>query len=102
MRQRKPQELRCFCRRNPLLATYGVDKNQQLFVHVKVYKQNRIFGEVLVTGGTVKLLCRECLRWHTVIIRQSGKAELQEQTVPTEVAGVNYSEPMLAAHEATT
>lgn len=71
-------ELRCFCSRNPLLATFGLDEQGKLYVHVKVFKQNRIFGEVLVTEGTVKLHCRECLRWHKVVMRQPGKAELEE------------------------
>jgi hypothetical protein len=81
------------------LATYGVDASGQLFVHVKVYKQRRIFGEIIVTGGKVKLLCRECLRWYGVVIRQPGKAELQEFQVPAEVAGSNSHDPMLATND---
>jgi len=98
----KPQELRCFCSRHPLLATYGVDRKGQLYVHVRVYKQRRIYGEVLVTGGTVKLMCRECLRWHTVVIRQPGRAELQEQTVPIEVSSTNHRTPILAPTDPIT
>lgn len=75
-------ELRCFCTREPLLATYGIDDKGKLFVHVKVFKQRRVYGEVLVVDGVVKLHCRECLRWHTVIIRQPGKVELKEETDP--------------------
>lgn len=71
-------ELRCFCNRQPLLATYGIDKQGQLYVHVRVYKQRRIFGEMLVVGGLVKLRCRECLRWHNVTMRQPNVAELKE------------------------
>lgn len=73
-------ELRCFCGRRPLLATYGVNEKGLLYVHMKVYKQRRIFGEVLVTGGTVHLRCRECLRVHTVVIRQPNRAVLKEVT----------------------
>ena len=84
---RTKNELRCFCRRSPLLATYGVDEEGKLYVHVKVYKQGRIFGEVLIVEGVVKVRCRECLRWHRVIIRRPGHAELVEapdQREPTE------------------
>ena len=78
-------ELRCFCSRNPLLATYGLDKRGRLYVHVKIYKQRRIYGEVLVTEGRVQLHCRECLRWHTVIIRETGTAALQPEQSPPSV-----------------
>lgn len=72
----KRHELRCFCRHKPLLATYGI-KNGILFVHVKVYKQDRIFGELFIEGGKVKLKCRDCLRWHIVRISQD-QAVLRE------------------------
>lgn len=78
----KGGELRCFCGRQPLLATYGVDEKGQLYVHMKVYKQRRLFGEMVATGGTVTLRCRECLRTHTVVIRQPGRAALKEVTGP--------------------
>jgi hypothetical protein len=63
---RHEKEMRCFCRRKPLLATFGVDKNGTLFVHVKIYKANRIFGELIIEAGPVKIRCRECLRFHTI------------------------------------
>lgn len=74
-------ELRCFCSREPLLAVYGL-KDGKVYVHVKIYKQRRIYGEVLVVEGKVKLHCRECLRWHTVTIREPGSAVLEEDTAP--------------------
>lgn len=86
MEKSTKNELRCFCSRTPLLATYGVDETGRLYVHVKIYKQRRIFGEVLVTDGIVKLHCRECLRWHTVIIKpRLGKAELVEDLQPPHI-----------------
>lgn len=65
----REKELRCFCRTQPLLATYGVDKDGELFVHVKIYKQSRIFGELIFKGGVAKIRCRNCLRWHKVIFQ---------------------------------
>ncbi len=85
-RERSKHELRCFCRTEPLLATYGVDEGGELYVHLKVYKQQRIYGEVVVTHGVVKLRCRECLRWHRVVIRDSDTAALEETPEPV---GVN-------------
>jgi hypothetical protein len=80
VRKSTKNELRCFCRRSPLLATFGIDEKGKLYVHVKIYKQQRIFGEVLIVEGVVKLHCRECLRWHKVVMRRPGFAELIEET----------------------
>lgn len=90
VRRRTQNELRCFCARNPLLATFGLDEEGKLYIHVKVYKQQRVYGEVLITEGTVRLHCRECFRWHKVVMQPHGKAELQEMTdgipLPEEVS----------------
>lgn len=65
----KEEELRCFCAREPLLAKYGI-KNGKPFVHIRIYKQSRIFGEMVLEIGTLKILCRDCFRWHTVSIKK--------------------------------
>lgn len=83
---RTQHKLCCFCARKPLLAMYGVDEKGKLYVHVRIFKQRRIYGEVLVTEGTVKIHCRECLRWHTVIIIQPGQAQLEETAEPPMIA----------------
>ena len=80
-RDRTHNELRCFCSHRPLLAVYGLNKGE-LYVHVRIFKQQRIFGEVVVTGGIVQLHCRECLRWHKVVIRQPNVLGLVENTDP--------------------
>jgi hypothetical protein len=69
-RNKTSNALKCFCARKPLLAFYGVDEKGKIYIHVKVYKQDRIFGELWITGGTVKIRCRECLRIHTVVIKE--------------------------------
>lgn len=74
-------QLRCFCSRKPLLATYGLDEKGSAYVHVKIYKQSRIYGELLITEGVVKVRCRECLRWHRVVFRKPGDAQLVEDSV---------------------
>lgn len=72
-------EIRCMCSRRPLLATYGVDRDGKAFVHVKVYKQSRIYGEVFVSANAeIKIRCRECLRLQRVKIVY-GRPELTEQ-----------------------
>lgn len=80
MRVRKTQnELRCFCARHPLLATYGVDEKGELYVHIKIFKQQRIFGEVLAKRGSIKIRCRECFRWHRVVMRLPNNVSLVEE-----------------------
>lgn len=83
--RRREKELRCFCSTEPLLATYGIDSRGKLFVHVKIWKQKRIFGELVIEGGVVKLRCRVCLRWHRVVIRHDSAA-LSEEPEPNTVS----------------
>lgn len=73
------------CSRQPLLATFGIDDRGRIYLHVKVYKSRRIFGEVLVRGGEAQLRCRECLRWYTVLIPPRGDPRLLETPAPQEV-----------------
>lgn len=82
---RTKKELRCFCSRGPLLGTYGLDEKGELYIHVKIFKQRRIFGEIIVQQGRVSLHCRECLRWHTVQIVQPGTAVLVEGSPPSQL-----------------
>lgn len=80
---RTKHDLRCFCRSRPLLAVYGVLSNGDLFVHVRVFKQREIFGELYIQRiGIVKIRCRSCYRWHRITIRQPGEAVLEESTKP--------------------
>lgn len=83
--QRTSNQLRCFCRRQPLLATYGLDDKGKLYVHVKVYKSRRIYGEILITSGDIQLRCRECLRWYKLNIT-SNKPQLEETSEPESVS----------------
>lgn len=82
--KKSSKELRCFCRGEPLLATYGVDSRGKLYVHVKIYKQNRIYGELVFEDGTVKIRCRNCLRWHRVIFKTQS-ASLKEDAQASEI-----------------
>ena len=69
MRDGSKHELRCFCSRTPLLAIYGIGPDSRPYLHVRVYKQSRVYAEMLCRGGQVDLMCRECVRWHRITIR---------------------------------
>jgi hypothetical protein len=74
--------LRCECMRQPILAYYGVDEKNTPYLHVKVYKARRIYGEILISSGEVQLRCRECFRWYRVVMPRKGKPQLVETTEP--------------------
>lgn len=72
-------DLRCFCHLRPRLAIWGTDSEGQPFLHIKVFKAGKVYGEIIITGpiAGVKLRCRECFRWHRVNIRDSGRVALE-------------------------
>lgn len=86
MQPRTTHDLRCFCSRKPLLGKYGLDDNGRLYVWIKVFKQSRMYGEVIVQEGPVRLRCRECLRWHTVTIIQPKGVKMKPEELPPGVA----------------
>lgn len=77
-------ELRCFCSRSPLLAMAGRDEDGQPFVHIKIWKQKRLYGEFLVvSGATVRIRCRECLRWMVVSVKSD--VEMKPSALPESI-----------------
>jgi hypothetical protein len=73
-----PAEIRCFCSSKPLLAKTGRDSRGRTFLHVKVFKQRRLYTEIMALSGVVRICCRECFRWHEVVIRDP----LERREVP--------------------
>jgi hypothetical protein len=71
-------EVRCFCSRAPLLAIAGRDRTGEPYVHMKVHKQRRLYGEMVAISGVVMLRCRECLRWHRVTVKRTVEVEQAE------------------------
>lgn len=73
----KGVELRCSCSKRPLLGIgYRDPSTNEPRLHVKVFKQGRVFGEMIATSGTVHLRCRECGRWSKVHIRRVSDLSL--------------------------
>ena len=54
-----------------MLAKYGM-RDGKPFVHIRIYKQQRVFGEMILDSGTIRILCRDCFRWHKITIRKGG------------------------------
>lgn len=66
-----------------MLAMYGIDSENRLYIHIRVYKQRRTYADIVFNSGTVSIMCRECLRWHNILIREPTKAILEETDRPT-------------------
>jgi hypothetical protein len=77
--------LRCFCSRQPVLAVYGLDSDGEPFVHMKSWKQHRVFCEAIFKGGIAKIFFRECIRWHIINIRSNPAQYRVETEKPTEL-----------------
>jgi hypothetical protein len=78
-------ELRCFCSRQPLLGVYGLDRDGDPYIHIKIYKQQRIYGEWVFKAGLIKIKCRECFRWYNIQIHRGKSPELTESEKPIEL-----------------
>lgn len=92
-------DIRCFCARQPLLAMYGVDKDKRPFIHIRVYKQQRLYAEVYIDGDAgVQIRCRDCFRMHKVrIISGRPVMELLPDSSDTRGAGTEPSDVAPAA-----
>lgn len=66
---------------------YGVEASGKIYIHIKIYKQGRVYGETYHTDGTVQIRCRNCMRWHVVRIVNST-VQLEEAQPPA-VVGAN-------------
>lgn len=78
MTARTTHDLRCICSRHTKLAEYGVTLDGEPYLHLKIHKQGRVFGEVVATSGIVEVCCRECLRWTRVDIAPTLKVARQD------------------------
>lgn len=67
-----------------MLAMYGLDVQGELYLHVRVHKQAKVYGDVVFYGGKASIMCRECLRWHNIVIRDRS-ATLEETKKPAVV-----------------
>lgn len=86
-------DIRCFCSRSPLLGIYAVGEDGKPFIHVKVWKQGRLYAEMVVRGDAeLSMKCRECFRWYTIFIRTDNR---QPQIVEIQQPEVENASPPL-------
>ena len=76
MKDRELEVVRCYCLRKPTLAYIKQDRFGRPYVHIKIYKQKQIFGEIIFSFGQMRVRCRECNRWHQIrIVREKTEVE---------------------------
>lgn len=87
------KHFRCFCARKPLLAVYGLTSGGALVLHIKVFKQKRIYAELFIhEGSSISIRCRECFRLHNVKILgnrllQEGELQAMDSINPDTIVG---------------
>jgi hypothetical protein len=65
-----------------LLAVYGREQDTgDLYVHIKVYKAGKLYAEIY-TKHDIRLVCRECTRWHNIVIRNGRQPKMLPGLVP--------------------
>lgn len=66
-----------------MIALAGRDTAGEPFVWMRVYKNKRIYGEMVATSGVVMLRCRECFRWHRITIKKD--VQVTEADLPRRI-----------------
>jgi hypothetical protein len=62
---------------------YGTDTNGRAYIHVRIYKGHRVYGEVFTTHP-VSILCRMCgLWWNINIINDEITMKKRQAPSPT-------------------
>jgi len=71
-------QIRCFCRRTPLLAVYSPVGQG---VEVKQVRSGGMRTRVVVKQGVMYVQCRECLRWTRILVRP-GNVKQDKASTP--------------------
>lgn len=87
------REIRCTCEQRALLGIYGVDE-RGLYVHIKIHKSQKLYGEMWVRGNKAQaeIRCRSCRRIFKITIQEFPA--IQVERIP-ELAAVSPV-PMVA------
>jgi hypothetical protein len=78
-------EVRCTCRRCPLLAMCVRDGKGAYFVQIKQIKAGKITTHVLVTSGEARIQCRECFRWVLIKITKMDEVRTKQENLPEDL-----------------
>lgn len=65
----KDVEIRCECSARPILGIFRVEDSYWVF-HIKVHKQKRLYAELMVEEGVIRLRCRACERWFRLTVKR--------------------------------
>lgn len=65
-----PIEVRCLCRRQPILAIAGRGDEGHAILQVKQTKSGHVTTNVVLTSGSCRVQCRDCHRWMNISINK--------------------------------
>jgi hypothetical protein len=72
----------CFCSKRPILAIVSVTDGQ-VTVHIKVYKQGKIYAETFIERPErISLRCRECGRLQTLQVVRGAPQLVETESPP--------------------
>lgn len=77
-------QIRCICTARPILAIARASTAGTRFVHIKIYKQKKIYGEIVIEEGLVRIRCRSCGRWYSLHVRHDSHKAVAEK-LPKEI-----------------
>lgn len=80
----KDIELRCTCRRKPLLAIIKDGEGGAYYLHVKSVRSGQPVVSIVIEDGKARVYCRECGRWTTVKISPNNY-ETQQESLPRSI-----------------
>lgn len=80
--QKTRHPFRCTCPTTPLLAYYGVNEQNEAYVHVASFKNKQTLSQVYTTSST-SVWCRVCGKWWKINIRRERvSAEVRHNPPP--------------------
>jgi hypothetical protein len=75
-------QLKCICPTKRTLARYGIDEKDNLYLHIKVYKQRRVFAQLVINApAKLRIQCPACGRWHGIVMRDD-RPHMTDSTRP--------------------
>lgn len=71
-------QIRCICTARPILAIARVSSSGTRYVHIRIYKQRKVYGEIVIEEGLVRMKCRSCGHWYSLHVKRDSHKAIAE------------------------